>query len=66
MTHPIYKVTISIVLVVIVLCCLYFLFKTVPTSNKALQEINWYKSALYGMSVVGCVVGLLLLNAKIK
>lgn len=66
MKHPIFKIAISIVLVAIVVSGLYLLFSIVSTSNKDLQFINWHKAILYGSAVVGSVVGILLIHAKIK
>lgn len=66
MKHPIYKVIASIVLVVIVLSCTYFLFKVIPSANEDVQYIKWHEAILYGSATIGGVVGLLLLNTKMK
>lgn len=64
--HPIYKITISIVLVVITLSCMYYLFKIVPTDNEMINYVNFHKATLYSAAIVVSVIGLFILNAKMK
>lgn len=64
--HPIYKITISIVLVVITLSCMYYLFKLMPTGDEVKDYVNLHKALLYGSAIIASVIGLFILNAKMK
>lgn len=66
MKHPIYRIASSIVLGAIVLYNLYALFAVIPSDIKAVQEVNYYKLFVYTVFIIGGVVGVLLLNTKMK